>query len=143
MVTSVSRQSFAATSLLLSSYGQSMGIASSFFDLLQRACCCVSSAFSSVGALTGYIGLPNQYHVRNGTGNKQQRGENNHRPIATTLTALVLFSLCCLLALLSFYFAKTSVDDKGVVKVWRIGLALLALLMAHVAGYLSLPLWGL
>ena len=59
------------------------------------------------------------------------------------LAALVFFSFCCIFALLSFYYAKTAIDDEGLVHIWRIVFALLLLVIAHVSGYLSLSIWGL
>jgi hypothetical protein len=129
--------------LLLPSDGQSVSVAAPFPHFVQGASRHVSSVSSGIGAFASNAGLANEKNVRDGTSYEKQSGECSHRPIAATLTALMLFSFCCVFALLSFYFTKTSIDDEGIIKIWRIGLALLMVFVAHVARYLSLPLWGL
>lgn len=81
--------------------------------------------------------------IRNEAGYKKETGEDGKKPIRSALTAFVLLLVSLVLALLSFYFAESAIDDEGVINIWRICLAISLFLVAHVPGYLSLSFWGL
>jgi hypothetical protein len=62
---------------------------------------------------------------------------------AVKLAALVLSLSSLILAVLSFYLAKTAMDEEGRINIWRVVLAVMLFLFAHVPGYLALVCWGL
>jgi hypothetical protein len=97
----------------------------------------------SIRTISGNFCLTYQENIGNDTGQKEQAGEDTHQPIRNALVAFVLSLFCLILALLSFYFAKTAIDDEGLINIWRIALAIMLFSVAHIPGYLSLPLWGL
>jgi len=96
----------------------------------------------SVGALLGEFHVAEHQHVRNQAGYKQQPGEQGEKSIGFTLAAFTLSLFSLILALLSFYFAESAIDEEGVIKIGRLLFAVSLFLIAHVLGYLSVSFWS-
>ncbi len=109
----------------------------------ERILCNLSGGPSRICTLFANTCLTNYEDIRNYAGQEQKTGKNSQEPVRRTLAALMLSLLSFVLALLSFYFVKSAIDEEGVIKIWRLWFAVMLFLIAHVPGYLSLSFWSL
>jgi hypothetical protein len=105
--------------------------------------CRLSGIFGGVSTGLAYLSLAEQYDIRDYARDEKQSSEDRYGSVSRKLCAVVLSVGLLILSLLSFYFAKTSVDNKTFVNIWKLLLSLACFVAAHIAGYLALVWWNL